>query len=134
MEGARSPRGAMAPRGLRDVLFGAQAPEGRVWPHVVIVTPPVLAELPGVPQALEAVLVEQLVSRAAVEALGEGVLNGLPRADEVVLDAVAVGPGVERAAGELGPVVAADRPRLAVGLDGLVEGPLRQPQNIGPGG
>jgi hypothetical protein len=64
---------------------------------VVVVVPPVLAELSSVPQALEAVLVEQLVSRAAVEALGIGVLDGLPRADEVMLDAVLVGPGVERA-------------------------------------
>jgi hypothetical protein len=83
--------------------------------------PPIPSERSGVPQALEAALLEQLISHAAVEALHEGVLNGLSHANGVVLDAMAVDPGVERAAGELGSIVAADRRRRAVGLDRLVE-------------
>ena len=66
---------------------------------------------------------QDFVPQAAVEALGVGVLDRLPRPDEVMLDAVAVGPGVEGAAGELGAVVGADRPRLPLGLDRLVQDP-----------
>src|SRR5262249_41939793 len=59
----------------------------------------------------EPVLVETLVSESAVEALNEGVLDRLPRADEVELDAPAVGPGVERPASELKAIVADQRRR-----------------------
>src|SRR5262249_23185672 len=59
------------------------------------------------PRAIgEPVLVETLVSESAVGALNKGVLDRLPRADEVDLDTPAVGPGVERPASEFRAVVA----------------------------
>lgn len=92
----------MASRGLCDLMFGAQALEGRAWLYSCRECSP---NITGVPQVLEAVLVEQLVEQARIEALRKRTLNGLHRADEVVLDAVAIGTGVERAAthGARGP-------------------------------
>ena len=69
----------------------------------------------------KAVLVQKLVSEAPVEALREGVLDGLARADEVVLDAALVAPGIEGLAGELRAVVGADRSRPSVEVDRSIQ-------------
>ena len=50
-------------------------------------------------------LVEAFVPELAVEALDVRVLDGPPRPDEAQRDAVLIRPGIEDAAGKLGPVV-----------------------------
>ena len=67
-------------------------------------------------------LVQALVSEPAVEALDEGVLNGLAGLDEVQPHAPLVGPLVQHQAGELRSVVKDDpRGRLAALGDQPVE-------------
>ena len=91
----------MAPRQLREVALGTQSTEGGVGPNVVVVVALILSEPAGVPEALEALLVQKLISKPPVEALCVRVLNRLPWANEVVLDIVAVAPDVEGDAREL---------------------------------
>src|SRR5262249_50815356 len=61
--------------------------------------------------------VETLVAQAAVEALDVGVLVRLPGLDEVQLDAVSVGPRVERSADELRAIVGDQHRWLAARVD-----------------
>jgi hypothetical protein len=72
-------------------------------------------------EASEAVLVQELVPDAAVEALGKRVLDWLARSDEVVLDPMRVAPSVERSARELWAIVRPDSARLPIRLDGPVQ-------------
>src|SRR3989442_5324500 len=73
-------------------------------------------------------LVQALVSEPAVEALDEGVLNGLARLDEVQPHAPLVGPLVQHQAGELRSIVQHDLLRRLAALgDQLVEH-LRHPR------
>lgn len=57
----------------------------------------------------EPVLVQAFIAEAAVEALNERVLDRLAGLDEMQSDLQIVGPGVERPASDLGPVVPAER-------------------------
>ena len=81
---------------------------------------PIRAEIPGMPDARETVLVQELVTDTTVQALGERVLLGFARPNEVVLDSVQIGPRVEGFAGELRSVVGPDSLWLAVQLNGPV--------------
>ena len=72
-------------------------------------------------EASKAVLVQELVPDAAVEALSERVLDRLSWPDEVVLDAMRVAPGVERSTRELRAIVRPDSARLSIRLDGPVQ-------------
>ena len=67
------------------------------------------------------VFIQAFVATLAVEALDEGVLNGLPRPDETQLHAASVGPGVEGAAAEFGTVVHHQDLRKADGLSQAIE-------------
>ena len=66
-----------------------------MWPLGVVVSEPVSAEVASMLDAREAVLVQELVADAPVEALRIRVLDGLAGADEVVFDSTGVAPGVE---------------------------------------
>lgn len=66
---------------------------------LVVVEPPRLDPRPRVLHRDEPVLVEAFVSQLPVEALRVGVIDRLPRPDEVHAHAAAVGPGIERGAG-----------------------------------
>lgn len=77
-------------------------------PDLVVVDSVCLDPGPGVLESQELVLVEALVPELPVEALDVCVLHRLARPDEVELDPVLVGPAVDDAARELGPVVDPD--------------------------
>ena len=64
--------------------------------------------MPGLEQASEFVLVQELVSHPPVEALDVRVLDGLSGPDEVQFHPALAGPRVEHSAGELRPVVHGD--------------------------
>ena len=82
-----------------------------MWPALVVVAPPGCHLHPCFCQARESVLVQALVTGLAAERLDEGVLCRLARLDQLELEAVAVSPLVEHLAGELRPLVGADRYR-----------------------
>lgn len=81
-----------------------------MWPDLVVVPVPVLAEVACLADGAKAVLVEQLVADAAVETLRVGVLRRLAGADVVHFDPALVRPSIECAAREFGAVVGADPP------------------------
>ena len=95
--------------------------EGRVRADLVVVRQPVIDQILSMPHAGEAVLVQELVAHARVEALGKSVLHGLAWTNRVMLDAVLVAPLVESLARKFGSVVRADPARLAVQFHGTVE-------------
>ncbi len=75
------------------------AAERAVWPHAVVVEPPVFDGPPRLLEPYEPVLVEALVSELSVERLDEAVLNRLARFDEVQVDTSLLCPHVEHLAG-----------------------------------
>ena len=87
----------------------------------VVVLEPVSPEISCMREASKAVLVQELVPDAAVEALSERVLDRLSWPDEVVLDPMRVAPGVERSARELWAIVCPDSAGLPIRLDGPVQ-------------
>ena len=63
-------------------------------PDLVVVGTPLQPEISGVPEALEAMLVQQFITDTPVEALGVWVLGRLAGPDEVMFDPIPVGPCV----------------------------------------
>jgi len=90
-------------------------------PHGVIVAAPFFESGAGLGERGEQRLVQELVPEPAVEALDEGVLDRLAGIDVVPINACVRCPGQDRVAGQLGAVVAADRPGLAVDGDEKIE-------------
>jgi hypothetical protein len=72
--------------------------------------------LAGVGQIAEPVLVQALIAEAPVETLHVAILHRSPGLDRVPLETLLVGPLIDRAAHELGSVVAADLPRQSASL------------------
>lgn len=72
-------------------------------PDGVVIVAPERQLATGVVQGIEDLLVQKLVTQAAVEALDEGVLLGLAWIDVVPGDGVLVGPPQDGSTGELGP-------------------------------
>ena len=83
-------------------------------PDVVVVVVPDRQLAPGVSQAVEQLLVQQLVAQRPIERFNECVLLRLARIDIVPLGPVLARPFQDRPARELGPVVADDASRFAV--------------------
>lgn len=77
------------------VLTRRQSTECAVRALVIVIVPPLTDHGLGVCQRHEGVDVETLVPKPAVEALDQGVLDGLSGPDEVDLYAALVGPLVE---------------------------------------
>src|SRR5438445_7344092 len=77
------------------VLQRGKVAERAVGPAPIVIHPPVLDEPPSVSEGEKPMLVQALVSEPAVEALDEGVLNGLARLDEVQPHAPLIGPLVQ---------------------------------------
>ena len=67
--------------------------------------PPRFDEQLGIGQAGEPVDIEALVAKTAVEALDEGVLDGLAGVDELQLDLLLIGPVIEHPARQFRSVV-----------------------------
>jgi hypothetical protein len=78
---------------------------------VVIIEAPALEQMSGVGEVLEDLLVQELVSKPADEALDEGVLLRLAGHDVVPVKAGAVGPRQDGARGQARTIVADDRRR-----------------------
>src|SRR5712664_2752527 len=102
-------------------LRGGHVAERAVRPNRIVVQAPGFDDLARLSQAEEPVLVETLVAEPAVEALDVGILVWLAGLDEVQPDALRVGPRIERAAGELGPIVRDEHRRLPARLDEPLE-------------
>ena len=90
-------------------------------PFALVVDAPRLDRALRVVEADQPVLVQAFVAACAVEALDERILRRLPRIDEIQHHPVRVRPGIERRAGELGPVVADDRARIPAYLRDAIE-------------
>ncbi len=88
---------------------------------MVVVVLPEADLLPGISQAREQHLVEELVAEAAVEALDEAVLHRLARRDVVPVDASPLAPGEDCHRGQLRPVVRDNHLRSAAKGDQRVE-------------
>ena len=65
-------------------------------------------------EAGEHLFIQEFVSQAAIEAFDEGVLHWLARGDVVPWHAIVVLPFEHGPAGQLGAVIADDRPRSAM--------------------
>ncbi len=76
-------------------LLGRPLTERAVGATSMVVDLPRFDEQLGIGQACEPVDIEALVAKTAVEALDEGILNGLTGIDELQLDLVLVGPLIE---------------------------------------
>ena len=74
-------------------------------------------------QRTEPVLIEAFVPELTVERLDEGILRGLTKLNQLQLDVALIGPLIECLAGELGPLVGADRFRVAAKPRHLVQRP-----------
>ena len=98
---------------LFHVVPGSQPAQGALGSNVVVVPSPSFDGSPRVVHGEEPVHVQAVVPERAVEALDEAVLGGLARLNEVDLDPLRVGPGIERPARELRAVVRDDDLRQA---------------------
>src|ERR1035437_976041 len=78
-------------------------------PNLIGVHPPRFNRLLRVVQADEPALVQALIADAPIEALGEGVLDGLARLNEVPRDALEHRPLVQRVSTKLRAVVTDNR-------------------------
>src|SRR5215471_939132 len=88
-------------------------PQTPVGPMVVVVNPPGVQRLLGVDETQEPMLREALLPKPAIERLDQGIVPGFTGSAEVEVDLVPVGPVIQGARGELGPIVDGDRRRPA---------------------
>ena len=92
-----------------------------MWPEVVVIETPPIDGFPGVVEAREPMEIQAFISEFPVEAFDETVFDRFARAYEHQFDAVVVGPLVEHAARELGPVVYDDSTRQWPRKSDLIE-------------
>lgn len=88
---------------------------------VIVIVTPRRDQLPGVAQVGEQVLVETLVSQAAVEALDEAVLHGLSRRDVVPLDLPVFLPFQDGIRRKFGPIIADHHARITARSGDIIE-------------
>ena len=95
----------------------------QVWLDVVVIVSPE-GQLPaGIVEAVENLLVQQIVAQAAIEWLDEGILLGLPRIELMPVHVVVVAPFQDRPAGELCPVITDNACELAKDPDQRLQCP-----------
>ena len=85
---------------LRGLIFQAAVRSLRI-----VVDPPVFDDLAGFADAGEPMLVQALLSVAAIETLDVGVLRWLARVDEIQLDAVIIGPSIQRSPAQFRAII-----------------------------
>ncbi len=107
MRGGELGRGAIAKHAVRSMF--------------VVVAPPGRDDGTSGVQRYEPMVVQALVPELAIEALDEGILRRAARRDELQVHAVAIRPLIERAAGELRPLVGANSGGQTTKPRGLVE-------------
>src|SRR5882757_8965758 len=103
----------------------------------VVVLAPAADSFARIAQIAQAVEIEAFVAQLAVEALDVTVLGRPARRDVRKFDATAFAPGVEVAAAELGPVVAAQRARTGPAFEDALQHPCDLPRadpGVGFGG
>jgi hypothetical protein len=71
----------------------------------VVIDPPFLDDFAGFTDAGEPVLVQAVLAVSAVEALDVGVLGRFSGIDEIELDAMIIGPSIERAPAQFRAVI-----------------------------
>jgi hypothetical protein len=103
-----TPRNQPAPRKLS--IFQAHS---EVWQYEAVILPPVFDHLLGVFQRQEPVLVQALLPELPIELLDERIICGLSWPAEVELNAIEVGPPIQRLRDEFRSVVYTDRARQA---------------------
>lgn len=108
-----------------EKLRRRESAEGRVRTDRVVVRLLVVDQVLRVPHAYEAVLVQEPVSHARVEALSKRLLHGLA---SVVFDAMLVAPLVECLVGEFGALVRTEPARLAVQFHCTIEDAQHAPR------
>ena len=95
----------------------------QVWLDVVVIVSPE-GQLPaGIVEAVENLLVQQIVAQAAIEWLDEGILLGLPRIELMPVHVVVVAPFQDRPAGKLCPVITDNACELAKDPDQRLQCP-----------
>lgn len=72
---------------------------------VIVIVSPERQFAAGIIEGVEDLLIQQLVSQAAVEALDEAILLRLAGIDVMPINVVIAGPFQDRPAGELRPIV-----------------------------
>jgi hypothetical protein len=103
-------------------LLGGRTPTQRaVRPLRVVALPPLLTDLASVSQAPEPLDSETLVAELAVEACEVAMLHRPTRINEIQLNAVLLGPDIERLARELWTSIQGDLLGDAVPLEHLLE-------------
>lgn len=95
---------------------------------LVVVQPPASDQELGADQTSEPVDIEVLTANATVEALDEGVLDRLTRADELQMDVVVVHPLIQKLAAQFRPIVehggwSVVRLKLTIDLEGASHQP-----------
>ena len=84
--------------------------------HLVVIAPPGGNHGSCVFEVAEVVIIEALIAKLAIETLDVGVLRRFASSDQLEIDAAAIGPTIQRPAGEFRPLVGTNRPRSAAKL------------------
>src|SRR5450759_3585433 len=105
----------------RGEIGGCLLVEGAVRANVVVVEAPGFDRLARIVERRKPMRVEALEAELSVEAFDEGILIRLAGLDEAQLDSALLGPGQERPARELRPVVRVDGFRKWMSLGELFE-------------
>jgi len=95
----------LLPLPVLDKGFGCLPPQSRVRTVCIVLLSPRFQCFLGFLQREKPVLIQALCPEFAVEGRDVGVVGGLTRTTEIQLHPVAVRPGIERLAEELGAIL-----------------------------
>src|SRR3954469_313094 len=102
---------------------GGEPIEAGVRSVHIVVDPPFLDAVVGVPVAAEEPLIEALIAQSANEAFDEAVLHRFARRDVVPLDLAILLPAQNGVRGQLGAVVGDDHAGITAALGDSIELP-----------
>src|SRR5262245_55871258 len=102
--------------------FGRWYPPQRAVRSCLVVVPsPGGDQCSGMGKVAEVMVVQALVAELPVEALDVGILRRFACGDQLQIDALAVGPAIQRPARKLRPLVGANRLRQSAELSNMVQ-------------